>query len=100
MSNALWIGVLIGVLVGAFASEWVKIGAFVVALVFSDLVQKASHGVHGVHTAIPPWMIGVGGVIFGLMSWHFGRKRGLQHLGQAELRTRWRNVRRISKWGW
>lgn len=106
ISNALWIGMLVGVLVGNFAPGWVKIGAFLVAVVGSDLVQKASHRVHGapnlnsVHFALPPWLIGAAGVAFGLWAFHFARKRGLQHLGQAELRNRWTNVRRVSKWGW
>lgn len=103
MSNALWVGLLIGILAGVFAPVWVKFGIFLVALLASGLVTKASHSVHsahGAHLAMPPWLIGVAGLAFGLCSWHFARKRGLQHLGQAELRTRWRNVRGISKWGW
>ena len=103
MLKTLCICLLVGILVGAFAPEWAKIGVFLVALVGSDLVQKASHSVHGVkglHSAMPPWLIGVAGLAFGLWSWHFARKRGLDHLGKAELRTRWTNVRRISKWGW
>ena len=109
MLNTLCICLLVGILVGAFAPEWAKIGVFLVALVGSDLVQKASHSVHSAHgvhnvngldSAMSPWLIGVAGLAFGLWSWHFARKRGLDHLGKAELRTRWANVRRISKWGW
>jgi hypothetical protein len=77
----------------------VKFWVFLVALVGSDLVQKASHSVH-VHSAMFPWLIGVAGLAFGLWSWHFARKRGLQHLGEHELRTRWKHVRGISTWGW
>jgi hypothetical protein len=46
------------------------------------------------------WLIGLIGVGFGLWAWHYARKRGLQHLGQSELKTRWNNVRGISRWGW
>jgi len=109
MSNALWVGLLIRILAGAFAPVWVKFGVFLVALLASGLVMKASRSVHsahgvynviGVHPVMPPWLIGVFGLAFGLWSWHYARKRGLQHLSQHELRTRWRNARRISKWGW
>jgi len=101
MSNALWLGILIGVPVGAFAPGWLKPIVWVVALVLSDLVHTQNvQNVQGLHFAIPPWLIGLLGVLFGLWSWHYARKRGLQHLGQAELRTRWAAARGISKWGW
>ena len=100
MSNALWIGVLVGVPVGAFAPEWAKIVLFLIALIFSDLIHGVFHNVHNVHFAVPLWLIGVVGVAFGLWSWHYARRRGLQHLGQAELRTRWTAVRGTSRWGW
>jgi hypothetical protein len=103
MSNALWVGILVGVPVGAFAPGWVKPIVFVIALILSDLVHTTSHNVHNVHNvhfAIPPWLIGIVGIGFGLWAWHYARRRGLQHLGKAELLNRWANVRGISKWGW
>ncbi len=106
MSNALWLGILVGVPLGAFAPEWVKIVVFVIALLLSDLLHEATHNVHNVanlhnaHFAVPPWLIGVIGLGFGLWAWHYARKRGLQNLGKAELNTRWNNVRGISRWGW
>ena len=106
MSNALWIGLLIGVPVGTFAPEWVKIPVFVIALVLSDLIHGTSQnvrnvtGVHNVHFAVPPALIGIAGVAFGLWAWHYARRRGLQHLGQTELRNRWTAARASSKWGW
>jgi hypothetical protein len=100
MSNALWVGLLVGVPVGAFAPGWAKIVVFLIALLFSDLVGGVSHNIHNIHFVVPLWLIGVGGVAFGLWSWHYARKRGLQHLGQAELRNRWTTVRGTSKWGW
>jgi hypothetical protein len=106
MSNALWVGVLVGVPVGAFAPEWAKIVVFLIALLLSDLAHGASrnlhnvHNVHNVHFMVPLWLIGVAGLAFGLWAWHYARKRGLGHLGQAELRTRWAAVRGSSRWGW
>ena len=106
MYNALWVGILIGVPLGTFAPEWLKIIVFVIALVLSDLINGISGNVHNVanlhnvHFAVPPWLIGIIGVAFGLWAWHYARMRGLQHLGQAELRNRWTNVRGISRWGW
>jgi hypothetical protein len=109
MFNALWFGILVGVVLGNFAPEWVKIVAFVIALVLSDLKYEVSrnvhkvtnfHSVHNVHFTVPPELIGLVGVGFGLWAWHYARKRGLQHLGEAELRTRWSNARASSKWGW
>ena len=106
MSNALWVGILVGVPIGAFAPQWVKIPVFLIALLLSGLIHGASHNVHNatnlhnVHFAVPPWLIGLAGVAFGLWAWHYARKRGLQHLGQAELRTRWAAVRGSSRWGW
>ncbi len=106
MSNALWVGILVGVPVGTFAPEWARIVIFLIALLLSDLIHGASHNVHNVanlhnvHFAVPPWLIGLVGLAFGLWAWHYARRRGLQHLGQAELRTRWTAVRGTSRWGW
>lgn len=106
MSTELWVGILVGVLVGAFAPGWAKLLLFLGALLFSDLALNAVHGAHNVHSVynihsrVPPWFIGVAGVAFALWALHYARKRGLQHLGEAELRTRWTAVRGISRWGW
>jgi hypothetical protein len=102
--NTLWVGVLVGVFVGAFAYEWVKLATVIVAFIFSGLFmrlerlrgQRFSH----LHFMLPPSAIAIVAVLIALFSWHYARKRGLQHLGQHELRTRWNNVRGISKWGW
>jgi hypothetical protein len=109
MSNALWFGILVGVLVGTFAPEWARIVVFLIALVLSDLAYQASkgihnirnvHNVHNVHFVVSPELIGVVGIVVGLWAWHYARRRGLQHLGRAELNTRWTAVRGISRWGW
>jgi hypothetical protein len=108
MSNALWLGILVGLAIGVFAPEWAKIVVFLFALLFSDLVQTVLHRVHSAHGtsvrsahfAVPPELIGAAGLVLGLWAWHYARKRGLQHLGRAELRSRWTAVRGISRWGW
>lgn len=103
MSHELWVGVLIGIPVGAFAPQWIKFAAFAIMLLLSEVVRGASHGVHNlgqVHFVWPPWLVGVIGMAIGLWAWHYARRRGLEHLGQAELRGRWNTVRGISKWGW
>lgn len=100
MSHALWVGILIGVPVGAFAPQWIKIAVFLIVLLLSEVVHGVSHGVSSIHFVWPPWLIGVIGVAIGLLALHFARRRGLEHLGQAELRNRWNTVRGISRWGW
>jgi hypothetical protein len=100
MYNLLWVGLLIGVPVGAFAPGWVKPIVFVIALVLSDLVRTTSHNGRSVHFAVSPVLIGAIGVGFGLWALHWARRRGLQQLGRAELNTRWNAVRGISRWGW
>ena len=102
MHNEFWLGVLIGVPVGAFAWGWLKPLVFVVALVLADVVPttSAKHTIEHVHYKVPPALIGLIAVLFGLWSWHYARKQGLKNLGAAELKTRWTNVKGVSKWGW
>ena len=40
-------------------------------------------------------LLAVVGLVIGV--W-LGRSRGLQHLGEAEFRTRWRNALGVSRW--
>jgi hypothetical protein len=92
-----WYGVLAGTIVGAFAPGGLKALAIGAALVLSGLLEHLfSHG--HLHLPVPSWLIAVLGVAFGLWAWHRGRLRGLQHLGTHELRTRWANVRGVSRW--
>lgn len=103
MFTTICLGIWIGVLVGTFLPEWIRIVVFLITFWLSDLVHSASHDVsyfHSLHYAVPPWLIGIVGVLVGMWAWHSARRRGLAHLGQSELNTRWTNVRRISKWGW
>lgn len=98
-----WFGVLAGMAVIVIMPLWVKIAAFITAVVFSGLVMRLRTLPHHhlqFHPTVPGWLWAVGGVGFGLWAWHYARKRGLQHLGEQELRNRWTIVRGISKWGW
>jgi hypothetical protein len=102
MSTTLWLGIWIGVLIGTFGTGLIRLGAFVIALLLWE-VHSVTHAVGDVghlRFTMPPVLIGIIGVVVGLLMFHFARKRGLAHLGAAELSTRWTNVRKISKWGW
>jgi Na+-translocating ferredoxin:NAD+ oxidoreductase RnfD subunit len=96
--NMFWTGVLAGVVVSAIAPGWVKGITAVAAVVLSGLLSRLHQGGH-FHLTMSPALIGVAGVAFGLWSWHYARKRGLRHLADSELRTRWERVRDESKWG-
>jgi hypothetical protein len=99
--NMFWTGVLLAMVASAFAPGWVKGIIFVVALMLSGvLVRLQAHAPHHLHAVMSPWLIAVAGVGFGIFAWHYARVRGLAQLGTAELRTRWTNVRRVSRWGW
>ena len=97
--NMLWVGFRTGMVLSALAPGWVKGITTVVALLLSGLLVR-EHPPHHLYLVVPPWLIVLAGVGFGLWSWHHARLRGLQHLGAAELRDRWARVRGISKWGW
>jgi hypothetical protein len=46
-------------------------------------------------SAEPALIVGAIALVIGP---YFGRIRGLRHLGEAEFRTRWTNVRGVSRW--
>jgi len=96
--NMFWTGMLAGLVLSAIAPGWVKGITTIAAVVLSGLLSRFHQGGH-VHLSVSPALLGVGGVIFGLWSWHYARKRGLQHLADSELKTRWERVREESKWG-
>ena len=115
MLNMFWVGVLAGVLIGDFAFEWLKIITAIAAFLLSGILVRAEHEravhvrPHGhghaqqtthLHVVLSPWLIAIAAVLFAGFSWHYARKRGLQHLAQAELNTRWTNVKKVSSWGW
>ena len=102
MSTTLWLGIWIGVLIGSFAGGGIRLAVFLISLLLWEVhtVTHAIGGIGHVHFTVPPVVIGIAGVAVGLLMFHFARLRGLAHLGQYELNTRWTNVRRISKWGW
>lgn len=88
-----WIGVLIGVVVGALFPGWVAFVLAGVAFIGAGLFQAATH--HAGSGRVSYLVVGVIALLVGLF---FGRARGLRHLGEAEFRTRWRNVRGVSRW--
>jgi hypothetical protein len=99
--NMFWAGILAGMIVSAFAPGWVKGLITVVAALLSRLVMRVNpRPPHQLQFVVHPYLIALAGVVFGVWSWHYARKRGLQHLGATELQSRWTAVKGISKWGW
>ncbi len=99
-----WMGLLIGLLIGLLAWDWLAWLGVIVAVVMLGALHLVSkthiHGVHGVpavHVSMGGlfWLLvlvigAIGGVIY-------GRIRGLRHLGEAEFRTRMTNVKKVSR---
>ena len=96
-----WMGLLIGLLIGLLAWDWLAWLGVIVALVMLGafhVVSKTNiHGVPGTHVSMGGlfWLLvlvvgAIGGVIY-------GRIRGLRHLGEAEFRTRMTNVKKVSR---
>jgi hypothetical protein len=101
--HVFWVGVLAGMAVIALGPGWLKLATLVVAVVLSGLLMRLRTLPHHhlqFHATVPPLLIAVAGVVFGLWAWHYARKRGLQQLGEHELRNRWGAMRGVSKWGW
>jgi hypothetical protein len=92
-SHMFWIGVLFALTFAFILPAWLTGLLFVVALFASDVLTSLTHHAH---SSIGPYLI-IGLIIF-LVGLYFGRIRGLRHLGEAEFRTRWRNVRGVSRW--
>jgi hypothetical protein len=60
--NMFWTGVLLAMVVSAFAPGWVKGIIFVVALMLSGvLVRLQAHAPHHLHAMVSPWLIAAGG---------------------------------------
>jgi hypothetical protein len=89
-NHVFWTGVALALLVSFFLPMWLRGILFVVALLASDLL----HG-HFTSAELLTLLLAVAGLVIGL--W-IGRSRGLRLLGEAEFRTRWRNVLGISRW--
>ena len=100
-SHAFWYGVLLALLVAWILPGWVAGLLFVIALLASNLLSNLlrSSGGHAhsfsASSSVPYLIVAVIALVGGLI---LGRIRGLRQLGQAEYRTRFRNVRGISRW--
>lgn len=59
------------------------------------LAVAIHHRQSGGDTLIPYALVFIIGLIVGRL---WGRRTGLRHLGEAEFRTRWANVRNLHRW--
>jgi hypothetical protein len=95
-----WIGLLIGLLVGLLAWDWLGWLGVLIALVglgaLHVVTKVHGHG-HGIHVSAGNLFWAVVFILGCLTGLYFGRQRGLRHLGEAEYRTRWANVRNVSR---
>ena len=101
-SHVFWYGVLLALLVAWILPGWAAGLLFVIGLFASDLLgslvgharssssSSSSSSSNGLFL-----LLVVVGLVVGV--W-IGRRRGLRQLGEAEFRTRWRNVRGIGRW--
>lgn len=92
-SHVFWIGVLFALVFSYILPAWLTGILFIVALFASGVLLSLSHHAHS--ASAPYIIVGLIALVVGL---YFGRIRGLRHLGEAELRTRWRNVKGVSRW--
>jgi hypothetical protein len=92
-SHMFWIGVLLALTFAYILPAWLTGLLFVAALFASNVLTSVTHHAH---SSTGPYLIfGLIALVVGL---YFGRIRGLRHLGEAEFRTRWTNVRGVSRW--
>jgi hypothetical protein len=98
-SHVFWYGVLLALLVAWILPGWAAGLLFAIGLLASDLLSSlvgrarsssSSSSSNGLFL-----LLVVVGLLVGV--W-IGRRRGLRQLGEAEFRTRWRNVRGIGRW--
>lgn len=98
-SHAFWWGVLLALVAVWFLPGWAVIALFIIALLGSHLFQSVVDHTHSSSSSTVPLLllivVSVLTLIVGLI---VGRGRGLRQLGEAEFRTRLRNVRGVSRW--
>jgi hypothetical protein len=98
-SHAFWYGVLLALLIAWILPGWAGIALFVIALLALHILQSLIGHAHSSSSSVPFTLllivVGVVALIVGLIA---GRNRGLRQLGEAEFRTRLRNVRGVSRW--
>jgi hypothetical protein len=91
-NHGLWLGVLIGIGAAIIFPAWLTYLLAGLAFLLSGLLPAVRHHAHA--PSMTYLVIGVVALVAGLF---FGRRRGLRQLGEAEYRTRFRNVRGVSR---
>lgn len=91
-SHELWVGLLIGALVGVIFPRWVAILVAVFAFIAAGFLPAAGHAAHSVNVTY--LIVGVIALVAGL---YFGRMRGIRQLGEHEFRVRRGFIRGISR---
>jgi hypothetical protein len=91
-SHELWVGLLIGALIGAIFARWIAFLVAGFAFIAAGFLPSAGHYAHSVNVT---YLI-VGGIALAA-GLYFGRARGLRHLGEHELRVRRGYIRGISR---
>jgi len=102
-SHVFWIGVLVALVVARFFPAWAGIALLIIALFALHVFQWIIDHVHSASsstssTALLLLLIILVGVLAPIVGLIMGRSRGLRQLGEAEFRTRLRNVRGVSRW--
>jgi hypothetical protein len=88
----LWVGLLIGALVGGIFARWIAFLVAGFAFIAAGFLPSVGHHVHSVNLT---YLI-VGGIALAA-GLYLGRVRGLRHLGEHELRVRRGYIRGISR---
>jgi hypothetical protein len=91
-NHGLWLGVLMGIGAAIVFPAWLTYLLAGLAFLLSGLLPAVRHHAHA--PSMTYLAIGVVALVAGLF---FGRRRGLRQLGEAEYRTRFRNVRGVSR---
>lgn len=91
-NHELWLGVLIGIGAAIILPAWLTYLLAGFAFLLSGLLPAVRDHAHSPSTTY--LAVGVVALVAGLF---FGRRRGLRQLGEAEYRTRFRNVRGVSR---
>jgi|SRR6185312_3772401 hypothetical protein len=91
-SHELWVGLLIGALIGGIFARWIAFVVAGIAFIAAGFLPSAGHYAHSVKITY----LLVGGIALAV-GLYFGRVRGLRHLGEHELNVRRGYIRGISR---